>query len=138
MTDDELENAKARILKDLHSLKDLQKEMDNVLGESKTEENENREFQVKLAKLQADVQIYLSIGLGLLALTGAFLIGVYQVAIAVVTPDLSFLKEFAKYGLFTLVIIFAVYAYKSFKKADYSRKEMDKPTVSGEPQKAIE
>jgi hypothetical protein len=138
MTDDELENAKAKILKDLHSLKDLQKEMDNVLGEPKTEKNGDKEFQVKLAVLQADVQIYLSIGLGLLALTGAFLIGVYQVAIAVVTPDLSFLKELAKYGLFALVIIFAVYAYKSFKKADYSRKEMDKLSVSREPQKTIE
>jgi hypothetical protein len=131
MTDDELENAKAKI-QDLHGLKDLQKE---VFGEPKTENNGDREFQVKLAVLQADVQIYLSIGLGLLALAGAFLIGVYQAAIAVVPPDLSFLKELAKYGLFVLVIIFAVYAYKSFKKADHSRKEMDKLSVSRELQK---
>ncbi len=89
-------------------------------------DKEERELQIKLAKLQADVQIWLATSLALIAVCGGLLIAGYQIDITSVTPNLNGLKtiEFIITGL--ALVAFGVLAAISVNKTDKYRKEMDK------------
>jgi hypothetical protein len=91
------------------------------IEKSYPESNKDRKFQLQ----QTDIQIWISICLGCFALTGAFLIGLYQVTLAIVSTDLNILKEIAKWILLGLVILFGILTAYLAKKAWSIRGKME-------------
>ncbi len=78
------------------------------------EVNRERKLQIDIAKLQTDVQNYLAITLAFIALTGVFIVAEAQ-------NPLSY-QGFIFAGI---AILFGVYAWKSVKKAQSFRNQMD-------------
>jgi len=81
------------------------------------EPNDERKLQIKLVKLQTDVQNQLAISLALFAVSGAFVVAVAQ-------KPLTF-QGFLFSGI---AILFGVFAADSVIKAQSFRKEMDNLT----------
>ena len=87
-------------------------------------QNQDRELQIKLAQLQADVQIYLTAGFGCFAVLSALVIGLFQTAFGLPSERillktiLSVLELIASFVCFYATIYFA-------KKARVARKKMD-------------
>ncbi len=73
-------------------------------------DKEERELQIKLAKLQTDVQIWLAISLTFLGAIGGFLIGGYQLYITSVPSNLLVFKNSAYGVLGGLIVFFGILA----------------------------
>ena len=85
--------------------------------------NEDRELQIRLAELQADVQINLTIGFGFLAGCLALSIMFTQIAFAV-PPENIILKNMARaFSLFWVIVAFLSGRYFVSKALD-ARKQM--------------
>jgi len=86
---------------------------------------EDLELQIKLAQLQADVQIYLTMCFGFIAVLVAFIIGFMQ-TFYILPSD----QDFVKNELFALILvlntIMILLTYYYIKKAKAARAEMKK------------
>jgi hypothetical protein len=87
---------------------------------------EEKKLQIKLAKLQADVQMWLALSLAFLATCGGLLIGGYQIRITSVTSDLEGFKNSAYIVSIVLIIAFGFLAGFSILRMKKYRDDMDK------------
>jgi TRAP-type C4-dicarboxylate transport system permease small subunit len=89
-------------------------------------DKEERDLQIKLAKLQTDVQISLAISLAYFAVCGGLVIGGYQIMITSVVSNLELLKNVGIFVLFFLLVVFCVSGIYRLNQMDKYRKEMNK------------
>lgn len=87
--------------------------------------NEDRELQIRLAELQADIQINLTVCFGLLAVFMAVMIGLEQIYFTL-SPERVFEKLFIPIAISILAVMLLVYLRIFLKKADEARKELGK------------
>jgi hypothetical protein len=86
---------------------------------------EEREFQISIAELTADVQIYLSIGLALAGISIAYTIGLQQIYFSL--PSKSDIVALSiLFSLFAGMALGMIYVYIFIKKADKARKDISK------------
>lgn len=72
----------------------LEKISENLEGINKgIETNKERKLQIDIAKLQADVQIWLAMCVGFVAICGGLLIGGYQLVMTPVSSDMVLPKN---------------------------------------------
>ena len=90
------------------------------------ETNKERKLQIDIAKLQADVQIWLAMCLGCVAICSGLLIGGYQLYITPVSSDMVLLKNLAYIALILMLIAFGGIAIYSVNKMQSYRDAMDK------------
>jgi hypothetical protein len=86
--------------------------------------NEDRELQIRLAELQADVQINLTICFGLLAIIFAVFIGLQQIHFTV-PPENIVVKNSTLVSMVGCVIIVAFVMRIFFGRAIRSRKQIE-------------
>jgi len=85
---------------------------------------EDRELQIRLAELQADVQINLTICFGLLAVIFAVIIGLQQLYFTLPSKEIV-VKNSTLVSMVGCVIIVAFVMRRFFGRAIYARKQME-------------
>jgi len=85
--------------------------------------NEDRELQIKLAELQADIQIYLTLCFGFMALFAALMIGYLQIHFSL-PPEHTFTRNIVFVSIVVCGIILLGFTNYFFNKARDTRKQM--------------
>jgi uncharacterized protein YoxC len=89
------------------------------------ETDKERQLLIDIAKLQADVQIWLAMCLGCVASCGGLLIGDYQLYITPVSSDMVFLKNAAFITLLVILLAFGGIAVFCANRMESYRQDMD-------------
>jgi len=89
-------------------------------------DKEERDLQIKLAKLQTDAQISLAYSLAYFAICGGLLIAFFQIALTSIGSDLEGFKNYAIVTLFFLMVAFSILGFYNINKMNKYRDEMDK------------
>lgn len=87
---------------------------------------EEKKLQIKLAQLQTDVQIWLALCLGCVAICGGLLIGGYQLVMTPVSSDMVLLKNLGYSALLLILIADGGMAVYSVNKMQSYRDAIDK------------
>lgn len=119
------ENEVTKLLKEISAKLDAISEGIRKIN-SDDNKRRDRDFQIKLAKLQTDVQIWLALGLGMVAACGGILVGGYQLYITSVSPDMLLVKYALYATLSVLLFAFAYLAKYCSRRMTQFRDEMDK------------
>lgn len=90
------------------------------------ETNKERKLQIDIAKLQADVQIWLALCLGCVAICGGLLVGAYQLVMTPVSSDMVLLKNLGYSALTLILIAVSGIAVYSVNKMQSYRDAIDK------------
>ena len=85
--------------------------------------NEDRELQIRLAELQADVQINLTICFGLLAICFAVIIGLQQIYFTL-SPEKNELRNSILIAMVGCLIIVSIVTSTYLNKANRARKQI--------------
>lgn len=86
---------------------------------------EERELQIKIAKLQMDIQYNLTIAITILAILFAILIGEWQILLSISNKNLAYI---ATAILITVAIVFSFLMAKYGNRCESCRKELKELT----------
>jgi len=87
--------------------------------------NEDRELQIKLAELQADVQINLTVCFGFLAVFITTIIGFQQIYFSL-PPEATLLKDYLSVSIVVIAFTLLGVSFYFINKAQDARKQMNK------------
>lgn len=87
-------------------------------------DKEEKELQVKLAKLQTDVQMWLAFSLAIAAVCIGLLIASIQIGLTSVASNLEVAKTVGEYITVIAFFFFAILVFLSFRKMAKFRDEM--------------
>jgi multisubunit Na+/H+ antiporter MnhC subunit len=87
-------------------------------------DKEERKFQKEMAKLQADIQIWLTAAFGFIALMGVFAVATWQLYFS--TPSDPLLRNPLVYVLVLVAVSCGVFAVISAKMMQSARDAIDK------------
>ncbi|MGD0451023.1 MAG: hypothetical protein ABSA79_08240 [Candidatus Bathyarchaeia archaeon] len=89
-------------------------------------DEEEKELQIKLAKLQTDVQTSLAFGLAYFAVSGGLLIASIQLMLTSVASNFELLKNVGVGATFLLFVALLIAGLSKINETEKYRKEMNK------------
>ena len=89
-------------------------------------DKEEKELQIKLAKLQTDVQTSLAFALAYFAVGGGLLIAVIQIGLTSVAPNLEELRAVGLFVTGLFIVLSSISGVYRLNQMDKYRKEMNK------------
>jgi TRAP-type C4-dicarboxylate transport system permease small subunit len=107
-------------------LEKISKTLEDISKGFDATKNGERRLQIDIAKLQADIQIWLTLCVGFVAICGALLIGAWQLYITPVSSDMVLLKIVGYITLGFVLIGAGGLAIFSAKKMDSYRNALNK------------